>query len=419
MPEATAVAVVGPDEPVDDRAVSRLVTGRASKHLRYASVALGGTLVLVVAMLTQLQQQLGSVVDNFTANRNVHYIAATFRTGQVATGTGALRFADVDRVAQVASDAASGATQAVGRYRIPFGLTASDGMTYFVDGLSSGGAGLLARQSLPDGVAVGGTAALSGAQLDVPVVHGEDGGMSSDRLEQVRLDIEPLAPGAPVAVFETVDPARLFVDEATFARLVAVVGDGVDWQIFRDQHDGGANPYGFEAVAAVYVHVDDLSDVDRVGRALERAGYSTSYTLRAFDDLAGSISGGRAVGLGLMAAALALCLVLTFTNLQSYLNLAHRDMGILQHIGYPAARVRRVYRIRLASVVAQATVPAAVLAVAAAIAQYSGRPWLLAVDLGLVLLLAGALFAVVSLVQVPRHVNRPVLALLKLDRQFD
>ena len=415
MPDAPVTV----DDSIDDRAVSRLVTGRASKHLRYATFALAGTLVLVVAMLTQLQQQYGSVVDNVTANANVHYVEATFRTGQAATGTGALRFADVDRVAQVADAAAKGGTHAVGRYRIPFGLTASDGMTYFVDGLGAGGATLLARQSLPDGVAAGGSQALARAQLEVPVVQAEDGGMSSDRLETVRLDIEPLASDAPVAVFETLDPARLFVNEATFARLVAIVGDGVDWQTFRQEHDEGTNAYGFEAVAAVYVHVDDLSDVDRVGRALEQAGYSTSYTLRAFDDLAGTISGGITTGVGLMAAAFALCLVLTFTNLQSYLTLAHRDMGILRHIGYTAARVRRVYRIRLASMVVRAVTPAAVLAVAAAVVQYSGRPWLLAVDLGLVALVAGVVLAIMCLVHVPRHVNRPVLTLLKLDRQFE
>jgi hypothetical protein len=395
------------------------VTGRASKHLGYATVALGGTLLLFAALLTYLQAQYGSVADNFAENKNVRYVEVTFRTGKGPSETGALRFSDVDRVGDVATDVATGLTEAVGRYRLPFGLTASDGGSYFVDGISEGGAGVVGRDSLPDGVAVGADPTARSIALDVPVVRADNGGMSSSESEQVRLNVEPLASSPPVAVFGTIAPDQFFVSEATFARLVSIVAGGIDWQTFRDLNDGGVNPSGFDAVAAVYVYVDDLRDVENVGRALEDAGYSTSFTLRAFDDLAGTLDGGIGTGFVLIVAMLVLSLVLTFTNLQSYLTLAHRDIGILKHIGYTDSRIVRFYRRRLAVLVGKACVAAVTLILAVGAVRLADRPWFIAIDVGLVLGLGGLLLFTMAVVHVPHHVRRPVLELLKMDRQFD
>jgi hypothetical protein len=408
-----------PESQVTDRTVSRLVTGRASKHLRYATIALAGTLVLVVGVLAYLEQQYGNVVDNFTANRNVHYVDVTFRAGDDSSQTGALRFADGADVERIASAAAAGRTQVVSQYRIPFGLTGSDGRTYFVEGLTAGGAGLLGVGAIPDGTAVG-TTASPNLKLDVPVVEAHaDGGMTSDRLAHASLTVEAMPAKPPIGVFGTVDPATLYVNEATFAHLIGTAYDGVDWSTFQKRHDGASNPYGFQAVAAEYVYVDNLDDVDRVGGALDHAGYSTTYTLRAFDDLAGTVSGSLSMGLWVIVGALLLCLVLTFANLQSYLNLAHRDMGILKHVGYPEARVRRIYRYRLRVMVTQAAIPGLVVAGAAAATRLGGRPGFVVLDLAVVVVLLAALYAAMATVQLPRHVRRPVLALLKLDRQFE
>lgn len=370
-------------------------------------------------MLAYLQQQYGTVTANFTDNGNVHDITVTYRSGSQSTGTGALRFSDGEAISAVATAASAGPTQVVAQYRIPFGLTGTDDHTYFVEGLGPGGAALLGVPAMRDGVALGATTRPHTViQVRVVQAHG-DGGMSSDRLEPVTLDLEALPPKPPLAVFGTLDPATLDVDEATFARLISLVDGGDDWTTFRTRHDGTTNPYGFDAVAAYYVHVDNLADVDRVGHALEDAGYSTTYILRAFDDLAGTLSGGVGGGLVLILGTLVLCLVVTFTNLQAYLNLAHRDMGILKHVGYPPGRVQRIYRRRLLTMVGWAAVPAAVLTLAAAVSTLRDHRLYVVLDLCAVVLLMSAVYAVMAGVQLPRHVRRPVLALLKLDRQYE
>ncbi|WP_062136101.1 hypothetical protein [Demequina aestuarii] len=402
-----------------ERYISTLVTGRASKHLRYATVALCGTLLLVVGMLVHLQQQYGSVTENFTDNENVHYLAVTFRASEEGAETGHLRFSDMEAIEEIARNAAAGSIETIGRYHLPFGLVASDGSTYFVDGLGAGGEGLLGHTDLPDGVALGAVNPAARVVLTVPVVHTEVGGMVSDDSAEVPLAVVRLDANPPISVFAGIDPSQLYVSEATFAELISIVGGGADWDTFREQHDGTGNPYGFEAVPAVYVHVDQLADADAVGRALEDAGYSTTYTLRAFDDLAGTLAGGVSAALVLIVVAFALCLLLTFANLQGYLTLAHRDMGILKHTGYSERRIATFYRIRLATMVLQAVVPAVVLVVLAWVTRFPSRPWVGVLDLAVVLTLAALLFGVMAYAQVPRHVRRPVLELLKMDRQFD
>lgn len=400
-----------------DRASSRLVTGRASRHLTYTTLMLSAMLVLVVGVLAFLGQQYGAVRTNLTSNQNVHYIQVTYRSGNGELGTGALRFGDRQSITRVGRAASKGAVAVIATYRLPFGITSPGGNTYYVSGISGRAAGILGVGAIPDATAFG-TTPSSKLELDVPVVMVDgDGGMSSDRLVRRSLAVRAIPSRSPIAVFQTPEPTTLFVNEPTFARLVSTAYDGLDWTAFQRRNDSDAS--GFQAVTAFYVHVEDLADVDAVGRALEQAGYATNYTLRAFDDLAGTVSSSVWTGLAVMVAGVLLCLVLVFTNLQSYLSLARRDMGILKHIGYSDARVCRIYRYRLQAVILRAGVaPVAALALTTVTLLRGRLP-----DAGLVLLIVlamlGLLYLAMALVQLPSHVRRPVLVLLKLDRQFE
>jgi hypothetical protein len=64
------------------------------------------------------------------------------------------------------------------------------------------------------------------------------------------------------------------------------------------------------------------------------------------------------------------------------------------------------------------TTGVALLAVGAA-TVLRGRPLAVALDAGVLILLVALVAGVVVGVQLPRHVQRPVLSLLKLERQFE
>ncbi len=79
--------------------------------------------------------------------------------------------------------------------------------------------------------------------------------------------------------------------------------------------------------------------MDAVAGSVEDLGYTTNYTLKAFDDLAGSLRTTTQLGLAAVLAVFVACAVYIFLSFNSYMNLAHRDMGILRHCGFPAAAV--------------------------------------------------------------------------------
>lgn len=401
---------------------SRLVTARSARYLRLTTASLAATLALLVGMLVLLQLQYIELGRNFTDNRNVHIIEVDFRTG---TGSGELRFSDIEVIGSAARAGSAGPVSVVPRYHLPFGLPDSSGTTYVINGLGGEAAPLLGLGTWgPDAAA--GIESRTGLAVEVPVVSVQpNGGMVSEASESIVIDVTAIRADAPLTLFDRLmsgapgdESPTLLVGEHRFANIIEIV-TGMSWKEFQEDHDSTQGSLGFEAVSAVYVDVANLGDVDAVGRALADAGFATSYTLRAFDDLAGTLSTGTAAGLVALVLLIVLCFTVTFTSFRSYLTLAHRDMGILKHVGYGNTQLLQMYSRRLTTVSVFAALPAVglVTLTTATILRGSFAYGLLNGAIVLTLLLA--VHVAVTRAVLPRHIRLPVLTLLKLDRQFE
>lgn len=400
------------------RDVGRLVTGKARRYLRTSTVLFCLALCLVGTSLVLAERSHAQRQGQFVDNTTVHLIRVT---GPAVAGNGAyLRFADAERVAATVRDRhpSAGATTTT-VYSLGFGVPDADGTPRFVYGLDGDGARLLGVPALRDGVLYSSAGGSGPVVLQVPVVEVEDGGFSSGSAVAHQLTAEGgVPPGSPLDVLGGGDPAAGYVTAATFRTLVQdAYGD--DWSTFRTRFDRD-NPYGGQVVGDVYVFVPSLDDVQDVAGTLDGAGYATTWTLEAFDDLASSLSSAALLGLAAVLAALLGSLLYVVLSLDAYLRVSHRDMAVLRHAGFSAGQVGRLYGARVVQLFL-------VVGAVALAWQLALGAWLLpgqalrliGLNAAASVLLLGLLCAAVLRGVVPRHSRLDVLTLLRVDREFE
>lgn len=399
--------------------IGAMVTGKARHYLRTSTALFCLALCVVCSYLVFLENQAVQRANDFTDNATVHLIRVT---GPAQAGAGDyLRFADVDRV----EDAVTGLglaqrPEVTTVYALGYGIPDQHGDPRFVYGLDGDGARLLGIAELRPRTLYGSAQAPGGdVVLEVPVVDVTGDGFSSSTTVDRTFRAEGGISGDnPLAVLGQGDPAALYTGADTFATLVAD-SFGTDWPTFRTRFDQD-NPFGTQVISDVYVHVDSLDDVEAVADRIDEAGYATTYTLEAFDDLAGSLSRSALLGLAAVGAAFLGCLAYVLLSIQSYLRVSHKDMAILRHAGFSAARVGRMYGRRLLRIFAViAVVAGAYQAVVTVVVLGADAPRYVAVNLLLTGLALAAVASYAVRVLVHRHSSLDVLTLLKHQREFE
>ncbi len=393
--------------------IGRLVAGRAKKHLRMMGTATAAMIVLVAGVVLLLQAQAAELRRNVLANPNVHVVEVTYRSG--GDGARQLRFVDVEEIARLTSNISEGA-DVIPRYVLPFGMTDASGAEYFIEGLA-GDAGTLIGVSLDAPAVAAAADAPPALTLRVPHVSASAGGISSTRTSEFDFTTIAQPPGVPMDIFRPRDSAILTVGQRTFEDIVHIVF-GREWDAFVREHDGTMNPFGVNVPQSVFVHVPETAEVVPVADELEAHGFDAAYTLRAFDDLAGTVDTAFVVTGATIAAITLGGAALIAASVVSYFRLARRDIGALKHFGYDAYRIRAVYRWRVARVLAVAASPAALLTLLVGVFAPLPRVDIL-LDLGGLALVLAVIYIVIDAIPLRVHVSSDVLTLLHRDREFD
>ena len=401
-----------------DKTISALVTGKARRYLRTSTALFLLSLVLAGSYLVVVERQYLQNRVDFTDNANVHLIKVT---GPAATGAGdALRFADIDAVRRAVGGFAGVTPDVSAEFALGFGIPDADGVDRFVYGIGDDGARLLGLPALENGIAyTAGAPAADSIALRIPVVRVEDGGMSSGESVDRTLRLAGgVGERTPLSVLSGPDPEALYVSEQTFRGIVETAFH-ITWADFEAQYDR-ENIFGTDVVRNVWVYVGDLDAVTPVATAIGRTGYSTTYTLQAFDDLAGSLSASALIGLITVVIACTGCFLYIALTFGAYLNVSHKDMAILKHFGFDSRQLARAYAHRARRLFGGVALAAGGYVVAAGLVLLPDRrPAFIAADVLLCWSLAGLLYLLVRWVLIPRHVGRDVLTLLKADREFE
>jgi len=398
-----------------DREAVASVTGRSSKYLRAVALLAAATLALVTIVTLFVEAQQSQIRRNLVDNDNVHIIDVTYRSGD--DDPRSLTFADADVVLGAARAAAKGGAKVTTYVSFPFGIEADDGQTYFVDGFIGTDLSWLLGEPSPTHGAMLSATDEGTINLHVPVVESEDGGFSSSQTVDIAMPVTRSSAQAPVDVFTHRPATALAADETAFATIVTTAL-GTSWDDFVAADDSDASPYGFAAVNSVFVYVDNISDVVPAAEAIESRGFDTTYTLKAFDNLASTANAATYVAVGILALALIVGTSLILINARSYLRLARRDIGVLVHYGYKRSFIASRYRARLLRVLLLSAVPAVLIAAIGSLVFLEADRWLVGVNVAVVAILLAVTHVIIGYKMLRKHMTLPVLTLLKHEREF-
>jgi len=402
---------------VRNGALSKLITGRAGKHLRQAVAVISAAACILVGTASVLEWQYIKAQNEFLDNPLVHFVDVMLHAqGNSATP---LSMDDVSQVSDTVDKSARGGYQLCLIYNSSFGLQwnkpdkSVDALLVF--GISAGAAWSLGLDAMQDGVAYT-DVDTARFDLDVPQETKTDSGWGSDSSISMVLPAEQIADDAPVALYQSLPMATAYVSEATFGKIVSEMF-GQPWDTLKAQ-TGADSPFGLSVIDRLMVHLDDLSDLKPVALALEDDGYSPFYVLGAFQDISGTLQMGLIVGGALVLLCLVIGPLISISLIRGYLCLSHKDMGILRHIGYTSDSVQSIYALSVGRLLLLVEGVAVVVTVAAAFALSLG--WLFGVgNVAAVSVMIGVVAAWALAREVGRHAGLPVLDLLKRDREFE
>lgn len=386
-----------------ERHVIRLVGAKAAKHLRTATALVAASMSLLACLLAVAQEQSLRNERDFDDNPALHFL-------RVSSGSldSALSREEIDAILAVAANRSSSYAVA---YEMGVGVPDDDGRDWFLVGVSGQAADRLGLRGLGYGTARRVGSGGGKIVLKVPVVEVADGGMTSAEQVPLVLELEnEMARSAPVLLAHDFSHDSLFVNERTFASVVEAAF-GAQWVSVKE---GMAD---LPVSGEVHLWVDDIANLDSVSAELEERGWSTAYTARAFDDLAGSLGRAERASLGAVLLVAVVGLGIGLACLQSYLRLSRRDIGTLLVWGHSRGVVERAYRERLLVTVAVGLCGAWVGGLICGLVLHGdGRA--MTINASVVGLLAIVVWAVCNSL-LRSHAQAPVLDLLKVNREFD
>jgi hypothetical protein len=135
---------------------------------------------------------------------------------------------------------------------------------------------------------------------------------------------------------------NLIVGEDTYYDIVKCMSGLDDKELVKAIYEGDVSYVS--PIECIYVHCDNLADVDEAANIIIANNYNTNYALSYFDNLNGELM-LVVTSIGIVVAVL---LLITATTLilsyEFYFQNLQKDLGILKHYGYSDENIFRIYR---------------------------------------------------------------------------
>lgn len=402
----------------DTRVLSRLVTGRASRHLRQAALVIAAGACLAVSVMGAFEWQYNRVRAEFLDNPAVHFIDVRVHlVGRDQVPLGREDLASIRDAVQTTAKGTSDVVPVFG-FNLDVARLLPDGSwsSVIVYGVPDGAAWMVGLDALDPGVAYSSTVT---GQVNLQV--GEitvtpSGWGSTGKVTPLLLSSSKLPANAPIALFDTLPIDTVYVAEATYGKIASATL-GEPWESIQAQM-GAGNKWHLDLVQHILVKLDQLSDVKPVAEAIAAKGYLGTYVLEAFQNIPETLQLGFWVSLSVGALALLVGLVLCVVLVRSYLRLSHKDMGILKHMGCPNETLRKVYAGSIRRMLLISGGVPALLALGLGVVLRLGWQFT-AIDVAIPAAMIGGVMLWALLAETPRHTRLPVLDLLKLNREFE
>ncbi|MBP3222469.1 MAG: hypothetical protein J6M18_00890 [Actinomycetaceae bacterium] len=394
----------------------RLVVTRASKYTRFLGLIFFLMLVLVSVVVVFVQVQNQKLDKQFQNNKTMHFIEVeSLQRNNEREG---LTFQDGEKILSIVREQTMGYVGVSFSWAFPFGMPAHDDedSNFFIEAFTGDDIDKLAGLSLENAYRGLSTVRQGNVVLDVPVVSVEEGGFSSNDSRAVSVEVDAFESDAPIDFFVSRAPSSSII------RISQPVFDEVlkgAFGISFDEYAQRSNEKNLpiDPINAVYVYVENLEDVEKVGNALQGRSYGVRYALDAFDD---GISQINMIIIGSIAVLVVLIVAGTvgvIVNARAYIRLSRRDIGLLAHYGYERKTIASLYSCHILRILLFSSVVPVVLLGVGAFVFLDG--WFLPiVDMCVFGVAIFVFYMVILKIFIVPTTRKPVIELMKRDQEF-
>ncbi|MFB9331134.1 hypothetical protein ACFFSY_34805 [Paenibacillus aurantiacus] len=399
--------------------ISRLILKKSNSYLRISILLFIFSLVLVASSAVYFINQYLQVDKDFLSNDNTHIIEITTSRGN-AMHAQPLKYEDETVIREeIETKFPEASYQVFKEYQFNFGIQDANGDTHFIYGLDEAGGALLGSCDLGTKRACGKTELDPVLTLKLPIVDVHEDGLSSSEIVEYPINYQlGVADKNPFSLYNDEQLETIYIGGNTYKDMIEQTYR-IPWDQFVKRYDSD-NPFGIQSLRKIYVYVDALSQVEGIAELVNAKGYNTNYTFKAFDNFDGSMKNTVALSLALGFLILMITASHVILSFNSYLKVQQKDMGILKQLGYSMTTINQIYS-RNINAIFLFTAMGITLYIVVVSSIFIGKN-VYAYTLSVVALLLLILFAinrVIVLWILRRYSRKNILALLKINKEFE
>jgi hypothetical protein len=327
-----------------DKFVRTVITKKTKVSLKISFAIFLSFLVLFSTILITSFGQYSSIQKCYYDNLNANVIEVSSKSGDRFVEN--LNYKDMDSIKGLIGED----VDVWSKHMIRYGITDIEDNSYFIYSFSKGLYDEIGLTYSEANICYSSNPELDGKdiQLRVPVIDVVANGLSSSKavdmilhckyIPEVELSfVNSALVNVPIGI-----SVNLLVGEDTYYEIAKCMS-GLDYEELVDAVNEGSG-FGTSPVDDIYVHCNNLADVDEAANIIIANNYNTNYALSYFDNLNGELM-LVVMSIGIVVAIL---LLITATTLilsyELYFKNIQKDLGILKHYGYSDRNIFRIYK---------------------------------------------------------------------------
>lgn len=169
-----------------------------------------------------------------------------------------------------------------------------------------------------------------------------------------------------------------------------------------------------------FVYVDDLSNVEKTAKILNKNGYITNFVFQSFEELGESLSLSLIIMLITSIVLLIFTIVILLLSFNNYINLISKDIGILKQMGYSKNELLFIYKQIFNKLFFKISLVSSIISFIIAISILKSEYILpIIIYITVLNLLLMILNCIINVIFLKRKVDQNIIILLKCDKSFE
>lgn len=316
--------------------ISKLLMKKATPQMRISIISFVLSVSVLTICLSVIYKQIESINDNFINNENTHIIEVSGKYSNDTYNSIDIRF--VEELTQLVNEYNC---DVFSIYQFRYGINANELdeqiNLYSVD--RNGERYILKdNEDMQSNIMYTDMKYTSNTiTLLLPQVSIERDGISLFEESPMELRVQNAVFSEGINLYSAFDEEMCFVSYDTFKSMYKMCyGEEITEESLR-------RIKAAEPIYKVFIYVDDISDVDKVAKLVNKNDFLTNFVFKSFDDIGESLSKSIIV----MFIASVILIIFTIFNLvmaiNNYIKGSSKDIGILKQMGYSKKELLKIY----------------------------------------------------------------------------